>query len=199
MKKQRPDSEWLKCSFGSRWLREKRMLYLEGPEDAHVLKHSNNRVVVPAHMTAEVLNHHHDSPFSGHRGFETTIMSIQKRYYWNFMPTEVLKHCQSCEKCQIHNFANIHHRAPMKSIIVTRPWQMLGLDFMGPFKTTCRGNTYIILHNRALRTEQHNLSLWNGRADLNRPRRELRVSSLQAPLQSTWFKEATHVNLPPRM
>ena len=61
------------------------------------------------------------------------------------MPSEIQKYCQSCKKCQTYNYSCIHHRAPLKSIIVTRPWQMLGLDFMGPFKTTCRGNTYIIL------------------------------------------------------
>ena len=29
--------------------------------------------------------------------------------------------------------------------MVTRPWQLVGLDFMGPFKKSKSGNSYIIL------------------------------------------------------
>jgi len=139
------DKDWQAVETGQRWLREKRQLYLETCGQGVVLKYGSNRVVVPRHMKSEILEHHHDSPFSGHRGFESTILSINKRYYWNFMPSEVKAYCQSCVKCQTFNYACLHNRAPMKSIVVTRPWQMLGLDFMGPFKATARGNRYIII------------------------------------------------------
>ncbi len=137
--------EWLKVDFGKRWVREKKHLYIEQDGKKQTLKHGSNRVMVPTYMKSEVLQHHHDSPFSGHRGYESTVLSINKRYYWNFMPTEVEAYCKSCIKCQRFNYACLHNRAPMKSIVVTRPWQMLGLDFMGPFKATERGNRYIIV------------------------------------------------------
>ena len=85
------------------------------------------------------------TPFAGHRDAEVTLASIAKRYYWNYMPSEIKQFCQSCTKCQIFNYASIKNRAPLSSIIVTRPWQLVGFDFMGPFNSTKRGKKYIII------------------------------------------------------
>lgn len=138
---ERPDADWRAITNGARWLHEKRELYVED----ETLMYGSNRIVVPEHMKEEILLNHHDSPFKGHRGYETTIHALNKRYYWNFMPTQVENYVRSCIKCQTYNYACIKNRAPMRSIVATRPWQLIGLDFMGPFKTTQRGNTYIIL------------------------------------------------------
>ena len=88
---------------------------------------------------------HYDSPFAGHRAAETTFHAVSLRYYWNFMLSEIKAYCRSCESCQKHNYAVIHNRAPMKSIVVSRRNQIWVLDFMGPFKTSSHGNSYIVL------------------------------------------------------
>ena len=36
-------------------------------------------------------------------------------------------------------------RAPLKPIKVSRPWQLVDIDFMGPFKRSKRVNTHIVL------------------------------------------------------
>ncbi len=136
-----PDERWHALSNGKRWFREIKHLYF----DNEILMYGNDRVVVPRHKRSEVLAQHHDSPFKGHRGFETTILSIRKRYFWFCMTSQVLEYCRSCPKCQTFNYACLHNRAPMKPIVVSRPWQLLGIDFMGPLKTTSRGNSYIVL------------------------------------------------------
>ena len=135
------EDSWNKIKNGSRWYQEKRELYISDG----ILKHGNNRVVCPEHMKEEVLQLHHDSPFSGHRAYDPTLASIIKRYYWNFLPSQVKNYCQSCDMCQRFNYACLHNRAPLKSIVVSRPWQMLGLDVIGPFKQTIRGNKYVII------------------------------------------------------
>ena len=135
------DTEWLKVKNGSRWIREKRELYLsEG-----VLKHSNDKLVCPQRLKTSILQNYHDSPFGGHRAYETTLISIRNRYYWNYMPSEVKNYCQSCSSCQMFNYACLHNVAPLKPIQVSRPWQLVGVDFMGVFKTSRHGNKYIIL------------------------------------------------------
>jgi hypothetical protein len=53
-------------------------------------------------------------------------------------------YCNSCASCQKYNYACLHNRAPLKPLEVTRPWQLVGCDFMGPFKTSRHGNKYII-------------------------------------------------------
>ena len=61
------------------------------------------------------------------------------------MANEVKNYCNSCVVCQKYNYACLHNRAPLKPLEVSRPWQLAGFDFMGPFKTSRHGNKYIIL------------------------------------------------------
>ena len=129
------DSEWLKIRNGSRWLREKRELYLS----SGVFKHGNDKIVCPPETKISVLLNHHDSPFGGHRAYETTLVSIRNRYYWNYMPSDVKSYCQSCTSCQLFNYACLHNVAPLKPIQVSRTWQLVGVDFMGVFKTSRHG------------------------------------------------------------
>jgi hypothetical protein len=39
----------------------------------------------------------------------------------------------------------LNQQATLKPIRVVRPWQLVGTDFMGPFKISKNGNKYIIL------------------------------------------------------
>ena len=135
------DARWLAMLNGRRWLRDKNEFYVA----SGILKHSTDKIVCPQHLKSVILQSYHDSPFSGHRAYETTLIVIRSRYYWNFMPSEVKAYCQSCLACQKYNYACLHNCAPLKSIHVSRPWQLVGIDFMGPFKTSQHGNKYIIL------------------------------------------------------
>ena len=134
------EAEWPASIIGKRWLRERKKLYV-----FNGILYNENRIVVPSHLVQEIMKQHHDSVFAGHRGVETTVNSIKTRYYWNFMPTDVETYCKSCHKCQIFNYSQSTNRAPLHPIIVSRPWQIVGLDYMGPFKATQRGNIYIII------------------------------------------------------
>ena len=134
------DKGWVeKC--GRKWLNERNDLYIY----KGLLKHSAARVVVPDNLKQLVLHWHHDAPFAGHRGFDTVMYALKSRYFWLRLSSDVKEHCQSCAKCQIFNYSTLHSRAPLKSIEVVRSNQMIGIDYMGPFKTTSAGNRYIIL------------------------------------------------------
>ena len=137
-----PDQSWLSAPNGRRWLHERRNLYL-GKDGS--LMHSKSLIVCPSHLTADIMRLHHDPPLSGHRGAQTTLESIKRRYYWNYMPRQVKEYCRSCPSCQQYNYSCLHNRAPLKPICVSRPWQLVGVDFMGPFKTSRAGNNYIVL------------------------------------------------------
>ena len=71
------ESAWLEVKDGSRWLRNRRELYVS----LGILKHGDDKIVCPAHMRSQIMQHYHDSPFSGHRGFETTLNGIRNRYF----------------------------------------------------------------------------------------------------------------------
>ena len=61
------------------------------------------------------------------------------------MHSEIKSYCRSCETCQKFNYATIHNRSPMKSIVVERRNQIWVMDYMGPFKTSRHGNKYVVL------------------------------------------------------
>ena len=136
------ERSWLPLPNGRRWFSERRHLFVS---PRGILMHGKNRIVCPPHMYSEVLRQHHDTPFAGHRAFETTFESVKLRFFWLFMSTFIKQYCKSCAKCQTFNYACLHPRAPLLPIQVTKPWQLVGTDFMGPFKCSMKGNRYIIL------------------------------------------------------
>jgi len=134
------DGDWSILIDAKRWSRERKKLYI-----FNNILYNENKIVVPTQLMEMVIKRHHDVPSAGHRGIETTINSISSRFYWNFMPIQVKNYIQSCHKCQTYNYGLEYNRAPLKPIIVTRPWQLVGVDYMGPFKRTNNGNVYIII------------------------------------------------------
>jgi hypothetical protein len=135
------DSEWIKSIDGSAWLRNKAELYLANG----ILKFGSGRTVVPKHLRTKVLEWYHDAALAGHRGYEPVLASLRFRYFWLCMPTFVKEFCKSCDKCQQFNYASSISRAPMVPIFACRRNQILGVDFMGPFKKSRNGNSYIVL------------------------------------------------------
>jgi hypothetical protein len=135
------DSEWLKVANGQRWLRERKYLYVYG----EILYHGSSHVVVPLALIADILYWFHDSPFAGHRAFGSTLYALSCRYFWLRMFSGVKEYCQSCVKCQAFNYSNSSGKAPLQSIVTSRPGQFVQLDYMGPFKVSKSGNKYICL------------------------------------------------------
>jgi hypothetical protein len=134
--------EWFKLVNGRRWFAESSSLFINND----ILCHSKNKIVCPVKMKALVLDTHHDLPGGGHRSGKTTYESVRDKYFWFNMRTDVINHCGTCNRCQMFNYANKHNVAPMKSIkIATRPMQLLGADFMVPFRVSRNGNKYIML------------------------------------------------------
>jgi hypothetical protein len=126
---------------GLRWMKLRRQLFIYD----NVLKYGSNQVIVPSQLRNLVLQWHHDTPFAGHRGAETVLVALRVRYFWLNMYSDVTDYCRSCDRCQMYNYSQQHSVAPLKPIFVSRTGQIVGLDFIGPFKTTKSGNRYAIL------------------------------------------------------
>ena len=126
---------------GRRWYLERKQLYLSD----NILMHSQNRIVVPRHLTNKVTTLHHDSAFAGHRMFEPTYFSVKSRYFWILMAKTIREFCISCDRCQKFNHSCLKYMATLKPIEVSKPLQLVGVDFMGPFVQTHRSNVYIII------------------------------------------------------
>ena len=60
------------------------------------------------------------------------------------MKSKINDYCMSCDICQKQK-PKRHHQAPLVSIRVEKPWELVGIDVAGPLKETKRGNKYFMI------------------------------------------------------
>jgi transposase InsO family protein len=108
-------------------------------------KSYGHQIVVPKHMILKVLEKHHDHIMSGHEGQQKTADRVREYFYWNDLESDCFSYCNTCETCQMYKKPNGPNKLPMHSIIPSKPWDFIGIDFTGPFKRSKRGNYYIIV------------------------------------------------------
>ena len=102
----------------------------------------NHQIVVPQFFKGNVLREIHLS--AGHSGISKTFASLQSRYYWPKFFTDVQAYCKSCEVCARNKTAP-RPRWPLQPIeIKPIPFYIVGVDIIGPLKTTKSGNRYIL-------------------------------------------------------
>ena len=96
-------------------------------------------------LVSRVVEVYHGSSWAGHFGFSQTYNKLKDRYWWPNMKETIKNYLQSCLKCQKFNFAR--HKAhgflhPIKS--PNGPFQLIVIDYSGPFPTTTQGNKYVL-------------------------------------------------------
>ena len=88
-----------------------------------------------------VIDHAHDT--LGHLGAQKTSEYARRWFWWPRMGRDIEKFCLSCGPCQMSKTSNqlkpgLLHNLPVPS----RPWQSIGMDFVGPFPE-CQGYDYL--------------------------------------------------------
>lgn len=87
-----------------------------------------------------VVNQCHDEPMSGHLGRDKTLERVKLRFKWTGMDSWVADYVSSCTACQKNKSTNQKPAGQLMPLpIPGRPWEQVGLDFMGPFPKTDAG------------------------------------------------------------
>lgn len=105
---------------------------------------SNRRIYVPKDSRYWLLTLAHDDVmYGGHLGIKKTYRKLV-RFWWPRMHNEVESYVKSCDTCQ--RFKNPSGLPPgyLHSIPVSKVFENLHLDIVGPMKTSYRGNCYVI-------------------------------------------------------
>jgi len=88
----------------------------------------------------------HDDPlYGGHLGFDKTYGKLKIKYWWEGMYTDCKEWIKSCIICQRKKKSK-HDKAPLQPIVPIKPWDMIGVDAIGPLSTTKNGNRYIVVY-----------------------------------------------------
>ena len=78
-----------------------------------------------------IINHAHN--IIGHFGQFKTSQYIRRYFWWSAMSHDIESYCKTCGICMTSKDGNSKLTGLLHSLpIPDRPWQSIGLDFMGP-------------------------------------------------------------------
>eukprot|EP00794_Sanderia_malayensis_P018389 gene18389-biopygen12333 len=107
--------------------------------------HARRQLVVPKLQIGQILMRMHDHQLSGHPGFFRTYRKVQQKYFWPKMKSDIKRHIRHCEECAKFKSPKPAGKTPLKSIVTSRPLQIVAMDFVGPLPNSDRGNTYALV------------------------------------------------------
>src|ERR1043166_3093043 len=84
----------------------------------------------------------HDDSTAGHFATEIMYQKIKERYYWPKLYDDIKTYVKSCDQCQRRKKPTNKHE--LHIIIPKEPFELIGIDFIGPLPITERNNRYII-------------------------------------------------------
>lgn len=102
-------------------------------------------ILIPSSMILALLHAYHDMPWSAHFGLRRTYMKLKDKYWWPDMKVTIKNYIQGCFKCQSFNIGR--HKAPGLLHPIEPPggpFQLIGIDYSGPFPPTPQGNRYVL-------------------------------------------------------
>ena len=102
------------------------------------------QAVVPTALVSEILSELHGSNMCGHYGVQKTVHKALQTYFWPLMYKDISQFCLSCESCQRDKNPVPGYRAPLKSIAITRPMQIVSADIV-ELGLTSSGNRYVLV------------------------------------------------------
>ena len=92
-----------------------------------ISKARRQQFVVPDCLKAEVLKGVHDS--AGHQGQSRTLSIARQIFFWLHMDRDVREYVRQCQRCIVSKMAEPAGRAPLESIVTSRPLQLVCIDF----------------------------------------------------------------------
>ncbi len=95
---------------------------------------------IPEGKVLSVLQEVHDN--SGHWAKAGTLAKLQGLAYWPGQSEDVERYIAGCLQCARHGPAT--KSQPLHPITVWHPFQLMGMDFIGPLPRTKAGHTYIL-------------------------------------------------------
>ena len=102
---------------------------------------SHNQLVLPKSFHHIVFNELHNK--MGHLGSEKVVELTRKRFYWPYLQKDIEFYIRKKCRCIVAKKPNIPDRAPLVSVNVTSPFEMVSIDFL--HLDRCKGGYEYVL------------------------------------------------------
>lgn len=101
---------------------------------------------VPSGLTETVISNAHDPALASHPGVGKTIEKVKRLFFWPKMCSEIVEFIRRCQLCKETKAPNITLKPQMGSqVTVSRPWQRLYIDLLGPYPRSKAGNSTLLI------------------------------------------------------
>ena len=99
------------------------------------------RVIVPENtlLKAKLVLEAHEPLFCGHFGAKKTTEVVSRNWWWPDLPKEVEKIVSACDICQRVGPKRKKDKAPIETIMVEGPWEVVTIDFLSGFVPSILG------------------------------------------------------------
>jgi hypothetical protein len=84
----------------------------------------------------------HNSVLSAHLGVKRTKDKITQHYYWFNLKQYLKWYMKRCDICAADKISAKPTKAPIGNIKNGAPWDILAMNYLGPFSRTPRENIY---------------------------------------------------------
>jgi hypothetical protein len=118
------------------WVNMNHLSYRQG------LYYKDNRIAIPdiLGLKIDILVEHHDSLMGGHMGIDKTVEKISRLFWWPCMYVDIENHVRTCPACQVSKHRNWKPQGHTNDLTPpTSPWEVVHVDFAGPFKSVSPG------------------------------------------------------------
>jgi len=118
------------------WISNNQLTFKDG------LFFKNGKVAIPDifEVKKDVLIESHDSLNGGHLGINKTLEKVKRCFWWAGMNLDIENHVKICPACQLSKYRC--HKPKGQTFDfqpATSPWEVVHVDFAGPFKHTAPG------------------------------------------------------------
>ena len=102
------------------------------------------RVLVPTALRHRIVEHHHVNPECGHMSPKATYARFCHLFWWPGMWRDTSRVVAACPGCQLGDRRAEARVGPLMPIAADSPWDLVGIDLVGPFRVTPRMNKHIL-------------------------------------------------------
>ena len=104
----------------------------------------NEALVIPGAIIHDILNKVHDKVGLIDMGVEKTLARLEERAWWPGYTTDVMDWVR-CEVCERRKGPAVNPRAPLMSVPIGSPMEMLAMDILGPLPVSNKRNRYLLV------------------------------------------------------
>src|SRR5579871_694832 len=103
-------------------------------------------ICLPTSMKEGVLQQAYNELLSGHVSFTKTYQKLRELFHWKGMKRDAHRYIMGCLACQSRKPSEPTGHGLMKHLpIPEQPFDIVDIDFLGPFPETVNKNTYVLI------------------------------------------------------